>query len=719
MTSQEIKGNLAKLLATENLLVEHKKVPTASFDVDRRVLTLPVWDRASGSVYDMLVGHEVGHALFTPNQDWREVIGSDVPKDFVNVIEDARIEKLMKRKYPGLARSFYTGYSELNEDDFFCINNEDLSTLSLIDRINLHFKIGAFSLIPFADDEQVFVDATENAETFDEVLAIAKDILDFINLRQKQEIPNTQNAQQGETESTDAEQSEQQQQETPQTSDTGDQQSEESDGDDGDDDEKDDADLETPSYGGGADNAETESKTQRSFDENSEKLSNNNSWYNDTVYVEIPKVDLNNVIVDCEELHNHIDKSFTAIAAERDKHWGNIFSEVDTAFSQFKKQIQKEVNYLVKEFECKKSADAYARQATSRTGVLDTKVLHTYKYNEDLFKKVTVLPDGKNHGMIFVLDWSGSMGNVLMDTVKQLISLCMFCKKVSIPFEVYAFTNEWNPMIFDPELDTFPRCHEKKHGQFEIHHTFRLLNFISSRTNSRQFDQQLKHIFRLAYYYRNHVAYHIPLGCDLSGTPLNESILALHQIIPQFQTNNQLQKVNVVILTDGEGCNLNYNVASDYYSDGMGRRNIGADCALRDRKNGRVYRKFDGSYSNSLTAILLENLQEHFPEVNIIGFRILAGKEFNRTYRYMYDFNYGQDVPETVSKVWKKEKSIEINPIGFNALYLLSSSSLSEDTTFEVAEDATKAQIRKAFKEVLKSKTSNKKLLTSFASLVA
>ena len=714
----EVKGKLAKLLATENLLVEHKKVPTASFDVDRRVLTLPVWDRASGSVYDMLVGHEVGHALFTPNQDWREVIGSDVPKDFVNVIEDARIEKLMKRKYPGLARSFYTGYSELNEDDFFCISNEDLSTLSLIDRINLHFKIGAFSLIPFADDEQVFVDATENAETFDEVLAIAKDILDFINQRQKQEIPNTQNAQQGESENTDAEQSEQQQQETPQTSDSGDQ-SQESDGDDGEDDENDDADLDTPSYGGGADNAETESKTQRSFDENSEKLSNNHSWQNDTVYVEIPKVDLNNVIVDCQDLHDHIDKSFTEIAAERLKHWGNIFDEVDTAFSQFKKQIQKEVSYLVKEFECKKSADAYARQATSRTGVLDTKVLHTYKYNEDLFKKVTVLPDGKNHGMIFVLDWSGSMGNVLMDTVKQLISLCMFCKKVGIPFEVYAFTNEWNPMIFDPELTTFPRCHEKKSGQFEIHHTFRLLNFISSRTNSRQFDQQIKHVFRLAYYYRNHVAYHIPLGCDLSGTPLNESIIALHQIIPQFQTKNQLQKVNVVILTDGEGCNLQYNVASDYYHDGMGRRNVGADCALRDRNKGRVYRKFDSAYSNSLTAILLQNLQDHFPEVNIIGFRVLAGKEFNRTYRYMHDFNYGQDVPDTVTKVWKKDKSIEINPIGFNALYLLSSASLSEDTTFEVAEDATKAQIRKAFKEVLKSKTSNKKLLTSFASLVS
>ena len=65
---QEIKGNLAKLLATENLVVESKKVPTASFDVDSRVLVLPLWDKASNVVYDMLVGHEVGHALFTPNQ---------------------------------------------------------------------------------------------------------------------------------------------------------------------------------------------------------------------------------------------------------------------------------------------------------------------------------------------------------------------------------------------------------------------------------------------------------------------------------------------------------------------------------------------------------------------------------------------------------------------------------------------------------------------------
>ena len=40
----EVKGTLAKLLATEDLVVEHRKVETAQFDVEKRVLTLPIWD---------------------------------------------------------------------------------------------------------------------------------------------------------------------------------------------------------------------------------------------------------------------------------------------------------------------------------------------------------------------------------------------------------------------------------------------------------------------------------------------------------------------------------------------------------------------------------------------------------------------------------------------------------------------------------------------------
>jgi len=63
--NHEVKSNLAKLLATEDLVVEHRKVSTACFNVHTRVLTLPMWDRASDAIYDLLVAHEVGHALYT------------------------------------------------------------------------------------------------------------------------------------------------------------------------------------------------------------------------------------------------------------------------------------------------------------------------------------------------------------------------------------------------------------------------------------------------------------------------------------------------------------------------------------------------------------------------------------------------------------------------------------------------------------------------------
>ena len=110
----DVKGTLAKLLATEDLVVEHRHVETAQFDVDTRILTLPIWD-SSSIVIDVLVSHEVGHALFTPNVD----PPTDIPREFLNITEDVRVEKLMKRKYMGIGKTFYRGYKELHDMDFF------------------------------------------------------------------------------------------------------------------------------------------------------------------------------------------------------------------------------------------------------------------------------------------------------------------------------------------------------------------------------------------------------------------------------------------------------------------------------------------------------------------------------------------------------------------------------------------------------------------------
>ena len=206
--SHEIKSQLAKLLATEDLVVEHKKVETACFNVHTRVLTLPMWEKASGSVYDMLVGHEVGHALYTPDRDW--IKERKISPQIVNVVEDVRIEKLMKRRYAGISKTFYRGYSELAEEDFFQIADENLDIMNLADKANLYFKIGSFVDINFDEKERILINKIANTETFDDVLDVAEELYNFCKQEQKEQETNcsqNQNGQDGESENTSDKQS--------------------------------------------------------------------------------------------------------------------------------------------------------------------------------------------------------------------------------------------------------------------------------------------------------------------------------------------------------------------------------------------------------------------------------------------------------------------------------------------------------------------------------
>ena len=191
---QEIKSQLAKLLATEDIIVEHKKVEQASFNPWTRVLVLPLWEKASNDVYDMMVGHEVGHALFTPTDEWWKE--KNISKSCVNVVEDARIEKLMKRKYMGIAKSFYRGYNELQEQDYFEINGRDLSTYGLIDRVNLYFKIGSQLDVVFSAAEKQIVSLIKNAETFEDTLSAAEALHTFCQQEQQESKENKEKAQQ-------------------------------------------------------------------------------------------------------------------------------------------------------------------------------------------------------------------------------------------------------------------------------------------------------------------------------------------------------------------------------------------------------------------------------------------------------------------------------------------------------------------------------------------
>ena len=154
------KDQLAKLLATENVTVQHSvQASTASFDLKNRVLTLPILKYTDGDIVDMMQGHEVGHALYTDEAKWIAALREDgVHKQILNVVEDARIEKKIKRKYPGIVKNFIAGYMTLHKEGFFGEQAEFPSELHLVDRINLHYKLGFTACIPFDISEEWAID---------------------------------------------------------------------------------------------------------------------------------------------------------------------------------------------------------------------------------------------------------------------------------------------------------------------------------------------------------------------------------------------------------------------------------------------------------------------------------------------------------------------------------------------------------------------------------
>jgi hypothetical protein len=296
---------------------------------------------------------------------------------------------------------------------------------------------------------------------------------------------------------------------------------------------------------------------------------------------------------------------------------------------------------------------------------------------------------------------------------------------------VYGFTYEWNPSFLSNTA-----CHKELYKKFDgsivVGKQFALLNFVSSKVNNKVFERAMINLWRFAIKYDRKSSYNYnavfstPYGLDLSGTPLNEAIICLHKIIPNFKNKNKLQKVNVVILTDGEANHLSYDVdLQNKYNSSvtrMGHNSISTNNALRDPKIGYVYRNFNpGSFKNGITSILLENVKDNFPEVNLIGFRILDGNSFSYLYRdYYREMDNKITDPETIMSIWRKEKTVEMNGMGYDALYMISSGNLSSVITpMNIGDNASSNEIGKAFRTMLTKKATNKKLLSSFASLVS
>jgi len=706
----EVKGNVARLLATENLIVENKRVDTASFNVDTRVLTLPLWQKSSNVVYDLLVAHEVSHALYTPNEDW----DPEVPHQFLNVVEDVRVEKLIKRKFSGLSKTFYRGYKEFYEKDYFEIGDHDINKMNLADRINIYFKIGSFLNISFTEKEKEILDIVGAVNTFEDTQSAALILYKFCKEENEQEQINTKLLQSDSEDTRSSSHSD----ENSYPINNQPQEILEEDYDD----KEEDIEEEESSV----QNDDIEVKTDTASTSKIQDLVDFNAY--PSTYLEIPDIDLSKVINTNKEVHDYIEDFWVPYVRSPQTR---LFDIPDDEYNKFKKTVQKEVNYLVKEFEMKKSANSYARASVSRTGVLDCTKLHTYKYNEDLFKKVTTFPDGKNHGLVFILDWSGSMGTIMQDTIKQLYSLIWFCKKVSIPFSVYAFTNLFNNNI---DYDDYGFCKDegpygKKVGTLHVSNEFSLMEFFTSDTSQKVLDKQMRNIFRVVYGQSCWGSAGIePPRLGLSGTPLNETLITLRKLIPSLQSKWGVEKTQCVILTDGESNHLGadrwisrdqelLNVQQENdpdYSGRWSRRRLRPHSDyLRNHKTGATYSISEKWWD--FTTSLIECLRDELPSVNFIGIRLLCGRdttEFIRRY-YGHTYETGKLLAE-----WKKNKSFTMKMVGYDAYFGISSSVLSQNSEFDVDEGSSKAKIKSAFIKSLKTKKLNKKVLNEFIQLI-
>ena len=703
-TNIQSKSILARLLADEDLSVRHDMAaPTAAFDLQTRTLILPTWENMSASLYDMLVGHEVAHALYTPSDRWQKDIQSiatdyglpyGTVQQYVNIVEDARIERAIKAKFPGLRRDFLSAYVDLMGRDLFDLKGRSIADLPLIDRINLEFKVGlhAGQQIPFSADEQVWVDRVSKAGSWEDVLDIVADMLREIIDNGE----NTESDSSSDTESSDGGEQNTQPQGGEGDKGESDEDSGQGSGSAADEGEEPAADSSSDSDSdGGEDEAQSQTASQSVPESITDdafgkvvdhlRVDNPSSYTHDDM--DLPEIDMNAVLIDWQQIHRELNKAWLGDANK---------GRCDVRAREFIAHSKPVVNVLVKAFEMRKSADAARRVQIHKSGVLDTVKMMNYKWSEDIFRRTSTVRDGKNHGLVMFLDWSGSMADSLIETIEQLIQLSMFCRKVNIPFEVYAFSS-MAPALFGKGSSSYKNTNDN-HNHYS---NFTLLNFLSSKMNRQQFDAALLNVYALAMAndYDSDIRLYGSGNFGLGSTPLNEALLAAMTIVPEFQKANRIQVVNTVFLTDGAG--------NGWLIPRQGTVRFPGD-RLPIRVDGR-----------SATRLFADVLRERTGS-NIVNF-FLANWQPARFERMAWSYFRDDKKIAAAAETWRKDNYAigDRDDDGWDEQYLIRTRRV-ENTDISLIDDkASSTKKKNAFLKSLGAKMTSRVVLNRFIDMIA
>jgi len=736
----ESKSQLAKLFATENLSVEHNNVKTASFDLENRIVTLPIFKKPQGDVYDMLTAHECSHALHTPMKAWSKL---EDPKyrAYVNVIEDTRIDKLIQKKYPGIVKNYHNAFDVLMKQNFFGLKDKNVNTdLMLIDKINMYYKSSKKLNIKFSKDEQSWIDRIDNIKTFTDVLKIAKELYGWQEkqLEQLSKLPDFDNHPFAKNYKLDKN-GKSNIKVTVQT---------ESDKLDGGSESKDKKDGETTNVanpnGHGGDNVSVDTGltciTDQNFEKSKDQLLDKTKHYR---YATLPQPILKNALVSNEQFLKDMKANISfyindpQFKNEYRKEYVAFYNWIKQDFLKFKKDSSKTVMYLVKEFEMKKAATAYKRATVDKTGVIDPLKLKNYKFSDDIFKRLTILPNSKNHGMIILLDWSGSMCDIITKTVHQLCNLVWFCQKINIPFEVYLFKDLKEPGKND-KIETF----KTKNGDMFPDKSV-LVNVASHRLKKTVLHESLQHLYQMAFYFNRSYSYStdktfngyvIPISQDyhLTSTPLNEALVMCDKIIPVFQSKYKVEKLSFITLTDGDAnsemAEYIFDNSKPYNKQLRGYR---AQTIIKDGKKRYTtpfseLDRISGSRA-SLTSSLLKMIKDKY-NATTIGFYLSKRVNKNGFEQFVpysiYKNNQYQGVNPNFEKLRKqflKDKVIEISRPGYDSYYVVNAKDMSVEnyTLGKIAADESTSNIKKMFTKSMKNRIYSRVLLNKFIEKIA
>lgn len=732
-----VKDQLARLLATENLSISHSTdATTAAFNADTRHLVLPVWSKASDDVYDMLVGHEIGHALHSPGKDVCDPICLDAaPMNptlffrYLNVVEDIRIENMIKESFPGIRRSFFNGYKELAAADFFGLSQNPVDTLSFADRVNVYAKLGQFGFVdvPFTPGEQEIVDRAMKVRTFDDVAAIAKEIFDYRPEEQGQEEEVQQVMVAGENgEGQTGEQGQGDIQ--PNNNPTGAR------------DKGADSSQFTPSN-------KKEVTTDEAFNKAAASMASTSR--RDAIdYYDLPRINLDSIIFDWKRISNDLD----FLRSDANFAGATIYDRIADRNSNY-------ILNLVKQFEQKMAADTLARTSYKRTGEIDMRRISNYKFADDLFQKNIIVQKGKNHGMVLIMDWSGSMSDCLMPTAEQVMTLALFCRRMRIPFDVYAFTHAM-PGDYKDENDDWsydacarrdasvspdyfvkndsygsPRC---QFGNFMRVSKIGLFHFLSSGMNNKEFRAAAEIFLQLAHdngsnsdltgdlgrtslssRYGAHTdeekkRYRAYSKYCLSGTPLSEATFVAIDIVNKFRAAHRLDVVNTIFLTDGDP------------SSSMCDRYSAAGNVILNLPNRRQFQIVANNHEfNNKSFQQLENegitrLFRAMTGSTAIKMYLKTGTLRHMPYGNFFSGEKCLDDITAATKSWREEKFFTYKDNGHDLCFVIhAGEDIVEDRFAGITEGATVAQIAKAFIKNSAKRATSRVLLSRFTDLIA